>query len=307
MKDVNARFIAFYDELKSRKVIANQGQFATLLGVSGSLITEIKGNRSSPGLSILQNAVSKFPELNLSWLLTGKGTMFNEKSSITPTAMPDDKGINKGDFSSTPTSESVLKSNLVHPTFLKSVHPTVHPTRNLGLPMVVVTDAKGNENVVFVPVRARAGYLIGYGDLDFIQELPTYRLPGLAEATHRAFEVEGHSMVPTLHAHDIVVGEWVESLDHIRDDRVYILVTKEGILVKRVLNRIEKHGFILAKSDTVHNRDQYPALQISPDQVLECWYARMYLSSDFRAPTEVYHRINDLEAEVAAIKKRLDV
>lgn len=306
MKELNARFIAFYDELKNRKVIANQGQFAALLGVSGSLITEIKGNRSSPGLSILQNAVDKFPSLNIAWLLTGKGSMFNE-GGITPPAISEEIGSKQGEKSTTPTQKVVKKGSIVSPTTNKSVSPTVSPTRNLGLPMVVVTDQNGRENVVFVPVRARAGYLAGFGDVEYIQELPTYRLPGLAEATHRAFEVEGQSMVPTLHAHDIVVGEWVESLDHIRDDRVYILVTTEGILVKRVLNRIEKHGFLLAKSDTVHNRDQYPALQIAPDQVLECWYARMYLSSDFRAPAEVYHRINDLEAEVSAIKKKLDI
>lgn len=192
------------------------------------------------------------------------------------------------------------------PTIGKNASPTASPTLNFGMPHVVTVDIKGRENVILVPIRARAGYLSGYGDPEFIQSLPAYNLPGLRNGTFRAFEADGHSMSPTLKNHDIVIGEWVDSIDHITDDRIYIIVTKtKGIVVKRVLNRVSKYGFLVCKSDSITNRSEYPNLQVYPDEIKELWYARMKLSSDFSAPTDAWQRLNDLEATFEHFKNEL--
>ena len=60
----------------------------------------------------------------------------------------------------------------------------------------------------FVPVKAAAGYLAGYADPEFIDELNTFTLPMLAPGKYRAFEIVGDSMLPT-QSGSVIVGERV--------------------------------------------------------------------------------------------------
>lgn len=167
------------------------------------------------------------------------------------------------------------------------------------MPKVVTMDTQGNENVVFVPVKARAGYLNGYGDEEFISTLPAYRLPGLGNGTFRLFEVGGLSMHPTLNDKDMVIGSFVETFAAVRDDRVYVVITKtEGVVVKRCLNRFQTDGKLILKSDNYKNRDDYPTIVCNPEDILEIWYVTGFMSRQLRPPAEMYTRLIDLEARL---------
>lgn len=187
------------------------------------------------------------------------------------------------------------------------------PLKKVGklhrMPLVVTVDTSGRENVVMVPVKARAGYLSGAGDVEYIKKLPTYSLPGLKSGTFRMFEVEGLSMYPTLSSGDVVICSNVEQLQDIRDDRLHVIVTKnEGIVVKRVLNRLVKDGKLILKSDNYKDREQYPTIVCDPGDVMEVWYCTGFLSRQMRPPAETYNRLLDLEARFtlleADVKKR---
>lgn len=170
-------------------------------------------------------------------------------------------------------------------------------------PQVITVTAEGRENIIYVPVKARAGYLLGLGDPEYMESLPTFSLPGLHNASFRMFEVEGNSMAPVLLNRDRIIGEWVESLANIRENRVHIVVHKDGILIKRLVNRLEKRGKIYAKSDSTTNRHDYPTLELDPEDIREVWYAHLKLSADFSEPAELYHRINDIELRLLEIEK----
>jgi len=171
------------------------------------------------------------------------------------------------------------------------------------LPRVVTVDSQGNENAVYVPVKARAGYLLGYGDANFIEKLPAYRLPGHAHGTYRIFEVDGVSMFPTLQDRDRVVTRWT-AISEISDDRVYVLLTKnDGIVIKRVLNRL-MDGKLICKSDNNH-KGEYPNLVLDIHEVLEAWYVVERWTRQLPSPGEIYKRIVDLEADMALIKQKL--
>jgi transcriptional regulator with XRE-family HTH domain len=177
------------------------------------------------------------------------------------------------------------------------------------MPQVITVDSQGNENVVMVPIRARAGYLGGYADPEFMQSLPAYRLPGLNNGTFRLFEVEGLSMYPTLQAGDLVIGSYVEQLGIVRDDRVHVVVTKnDGVVVKRVLNRIKTDGKLILKSDNYKDRDMFPPIVCEQQDVVEIWYATGFISRQMRPPAEMYTRLVDLEGRFtlleASIKKK---
>ena len=174
-----------------------------------------------------------------------------------------------------------------------------------NIPRIITVDNSGNDNIIYVPVKARAGYLSGYGDAEFMETLTTFRLPGLNNATYRMFEVDGPSMAPNVLHGDRIIGEWMDSLDKIRDNRVYVVVHKGGVAVKRVVNRLKERGKLYLKSDTIAHRHEFPTVEIDPEDVNEVWYGRMKISSDFSEPAEVYHRLADLETDLMEIKQML--
>ncbi len=174
-----------------------------------------------------------------------------------------------------------------------------------SIPQIITVDNSGNDNIIYVPVKARAGYLLGYGDSEFMESLPTFRLPGLNNATYRMFEVEGPSMAPNVLNGDRIIGEWIDELDKIRDNRVYVIVHKGGVAVKRIVNRLKERGKLYLKSDTIAHRHEFPTVEIDPEDVREVWYGRMKISSDFSEPAEVYHRLADLETDVMEMKDLL--
>ncbi|NNV54568.1 XRE family transcriptional regulator [Limnovirga soli] len=172
------------------------------------------------------------------------------------------------------------------------------------IPKVITIDSHGNDNMVMVPVKARAGYLLGYGDTEFIQTLPTYRLPGFTNGTFRLFESQGLSMYPTFNDRDILVTQFVEKINEIRDDRVYVIVTRtDGVVVKRCLNRIKTDNKLILKSDNIKHREEYPNIIVPPEDILEVWYAIAYMSRQMRSPSEMYTRMIDLEARLTILEQ----
>lgn len=78
--DISARFIDAYETLLNRKEVSDKRDFATKLGISASMITEISKGRSSVGTLAIQNIVSLF-NINADWLLTGRGNMINDSDT----------------------------------------------------------------------------------------------------------------------------------------------------------------------------------------------------------------------------------
>jgi len=183
---------------------------------------------------------------------------------------------------------SIINEFLVNPdylfgksnTMLKS-DVTSSSSNYSEMPQVVSVDAKtGDENIVFVPMQARAGYLSGYGDASYIEQLPSFSMPHLNNGTFRCFEVQGNSMVRTFFDGDLVFGKYIENLMDIKDGRVYVIITKnDGIVLKRVINRIAERGKLILKSD---NKDgNYPMYTINAEEIMEVWYVTMFVMIDY--------------------------
>ena len=129
-----------------------------------------------------------------------------------------------------------------------------------------------------------------------------YNLPGMRNGTFRMFQVEGLSIYPTLQSGSYVVGQFVEDWRYISDNRIYVVVSTEGVIVKRVLNRIEKYGSLYCKSD---NR-AFPHINVRLNDVKEIWECKMHLSFEFLDPIPEYKKIADLEAYVQHLIERVE-
>ncbi len=174
------------------------------------------------------------------------------------------------------------------------------------LKVLTITVDRGNrENIELVPQKAAAGYLNGYADPEFIEELPKFRLPMLSDqATYRAFEISGDSMLP-LKDGAIVIGRYVEHPDDIVKDRTYILVTAgEGIVYKRIYK--DGSRLILVSDNKI-----YDPYEIDTADILEIWEATAYISLDIPGPgdddqltlNKIAKIVLDLQQEVIKLKK----
>jgi len=201
----------------------------------------------------------------------------------------------------TPNHKNAPISTIGHHSNMQEKDPDYQPK----MPLVITVNPDNSENIVYVPVKAQAGYLIGHGDVEFIQSLPTFSMPGLRNNSYRMFEVEGVSMAPTLTHSDRVIGEWVPSVAEMRENRVHIIVLKDGVLIKRALNRIDSRGKIYLKSDTLIHRAEYPMREVDPAEIIEIWYVRMRISTNLSEPSELYHRIADLEINQHEILRKM--
>jgi transcriptional regulator with XRE-family HTH domain len=166
--------------------------------------------------------------------------------------------------------------------------------------------ASGRPDIPFVPVKAAAGYLAGYADPEFIDELNTFTLPMLAGGNYRAFEIIGDSMLPTPSG-SVIVGEKVDSMEDIKNDTACIVVSRnEGIVYKRV----QKNGRTKNKLTLVSDNPTYHPYTVNTEDVLEVWQAQMVIA---RANAQqrwdmgqLATMVTDLQEQVSSLKKRMN-
>lgn len=178
-------------------------------------------------------------------------------------------------------------------------------------PITVTLSPAGEELVAFVPVKAQAGYMRGYGDPQFVETLPAFSLPALVKnGTYRMFQVDGPSMQQLggkgLKDGDIVIAQYVEDIFDLRDNRVYVVVSTEGIAIKRVINRLrdKESPCLVMMSD--NKNGEHPNYLLKPRQIREVWEAKKFISSDFSFDTDMYQILAELQVEQARLKERME-
>lgn len=67
----------FKQLLEEKKLTATR--FATLIKVNASAMSHILNGRSKPGFDVLDKIAQAFPDVNLNWLISGKGTIYNHQ------------------------------------------------------------------------------------------------------------------------------------------------------------------------------------------------------------------------------------
>ncbi len=166
--------------------------------------------------------------------------------------------------------------------------------------------ATGRPDIPFVPVKAAAGYLAGYADPEFIDELNTFTLPMLSGGNYRAFEIVGDSMLPTPSG-SVIVGEKLEKVEDVRNDTPCIVVSRhEGIVYKRV----QRDGRSKNKLTLVSDNPVYHPYTVNSEDVLEMWQAQVVIA---RANAQqkldmshLAHVVSDLQQQVTSLKKRMN-
>lgn len=164
----------------------------------------------------------------------------------------------------------------------------------------------GRTDIPFVPIKAAAGYLAGYGDPEFIDELNTFTLPMLTGGDYRAFEIVGDSMMPTPSG-SVIVGERISDIEDVKTNQTYIVVSKtDGIVYKRIMkNNKQKNKFTL-----ISDNPSYQPYTINSEDIVEVWQAQTIIS---KANTQqrwdvnqLAGLINNLQQQVSVLKKKMN-
>jgi DNA-binding XRE family transcriptional regulator len=175
--------------------------------------------------------------------------------------------------------------------------------------LAVTVDNAENESIQLVPTKAAAGYTNGYADPEYLSELPRFHLPVLPKgSTYRAFEIEGDSMLPLMSG-SIIIGKYINSLAELSNGKTYVLVTRsEGVVYKRVFNYLEEKGKLFLVSDNPN----YKSYELAPEEVMEVWEAKAFISMEFPDPVaekelsidQLASMIGSLKSEVEDLKKK---
>lgn len=160
--------------------------------------------------------------------------------------------------------------------------------------LTIVTNVQDDERIVHVPVPAQAGYAGEMADPTFVQDLPTFTLPDYKYkvGTHRSFDVSGDSMEPTLFEGDKVVCSFIEPTlweSSLKDNYVYVIVTRGDVVVKRVINNLKERKQLTLQSDNSF----YDPYNINLGDIREVWYVRAKISPFLPSPQNISNVLHD--------------
>jgi len=161
-----------------------------------------------------------------------------------------------------------------------------------------------NEELIeIVPIEASAGYLKGYADPEYIEDLQKFNLPFLPTGTHRAFPIKGDSMLPVKDG-SFIIGKFVQDIRDIKDGRTYVVLTKEdGLVYKRIYNRIKDRKSLLLYSDN----KKYAPYEVKIHDVLEIWEFRCCINTqeydkDELKFSNIVNLFQELKVELKSIR-----
>ena len=249
LNDVSFRFIQCLEYLKSNNKIPSTRQFALSIGIHPQCISDVVCGKRTVNCDIISKAVETF-KLNPVFLYTGEGSI-----------------LLNGVESSNGSTDQIL---------------------------TIVTDEIGKERIVHVPVEAQAGYGTQLHDPTYVQELPTFSLPGshYENGSHRCFDVSGDSMEPSIYNGDKVVCHFIEPenwFNGIKENHVYVIISREGVVVKRVVNNLKQYGTLVLVSDN----NFYNPFEIELKDIVEIWQVSVKISPFMPSPRNIRNGLHD--------------
>jgi phage repressor protein C with HTH and peptisase S24 domain len=160
--------------------------------------------------------------------------------------------------------------------------------------------------VPFVPVKAAAGYLAGYADPEFLDELNTFTLPMLAPGDYRAFEIIGDSMLPTPSG-SVIVGEKVDSIKDVKNSNTYIVVSNsDGVVYKRIINNDDNKEKLTLLSDN----PLYEPYQVNSQDIVEVWKAVYIIQKAGSQPMwdvdQLAGVVNSLQDKISNLRRTMN-
>jgi phage repressor protein C with HTH and peptisase S24 domain len=170
-------------------------------------------------------------------------------------------------------------------------------------------DASGNKPIPIIDIQAAAGYPSEIGNPVFLQNCPTVSItwPQFKNGEHVMMEIKGNSMEDTIYHGDwVICRRLFNPVEEIKDGYIHVVVTgnKEGgeVVCKRVLNRLASKKHLVLQSDN----PEFITYIEPMENILQVWKVEFKMSAILKNKnTDLYKRMNNLEAEISDIRRML--
>jgi transcriptional regulator with XRE-family HTH domain len=132
----------------------------------------------------------------------------------------------------------------------------------------ITVDVEDKNLIEVIPIEASAGYLSGYSDPEYVEDLRKIKLPFLPTGKHRAFPIKGDSMLPAKSG-SFIIAKYIEDITDVKDGKTYIILTEnDGLVYKRVYTtKVEENCSLLLVSDN----KLYDPYEVPIENILEIW------------------------------------
>jgi len=164
-----------------------------------------------------------------------------------------------------------------------------------------------NEDMIeIIPADASAGYLRGYTDPEYIESLNNLKLPFLPTGKHRAFPIKGDSMLP-IKSGSLIIAKYLEDINYLNSGSTYIVLTyNDGLVYKRVYDKIEEHQCLLMVSDN----KKYDPYYVPVEEILELWEFTCHINLSEYDESEintdsVARMLTDIGVQLESIRKKI--
>lgn len=252
--------------------IKNQGisvrSFEQSISASDGMIRRAINNNSDIQCKWLSIIAENYPQLNLTWLITGKGAMLN--------------------------SQKESSNTIEYKSSIELIPSTDENT--VTVPIVEISVAAGT-----------AGYYNpGYLEIVDSIKLPASMLH--RKAQYYCIRVKGDSMAPTILDSSYVIVRLLDRSEwgNIRDQHVYVVSDREGrAYLKRIKNRFHEHGFITCMSDNP-DKANYGNFNLMEDEINSILYAEFYISAKMPNIHETYYKqVGELKDDMDVLKEQV--
>ncbi|WP_372919671.1 XRE family transcriptional regulator [Salegentibacter sp.] len=173
-------------------------------------------------------------------------------------------------------------------------------------PKVVTVDSADNENILMVNQKAAAGYPHNVQDVEWYNQLPAFDipLPEFRNATYRGFQVEGDSMLPNYYPGEWVLGKAVPDLSQVSNNKVYVVVLYDSVLVKKLQQLPDPAKLLL-----ISFNEEYLPIEIDVNDIQELWQVNSKLTFNLDNPSqsglfrELQQSMEELKRDLKSFKK----
>lgn len=240
-------------------------EFARSLGFDrADKIYNIVKNKFNPSYDILAAITNKFVDIDINWLITGKGTMLKVKNESEPALK-----LSINEYIST---EAEIISIPIVDVSAAAGHGFFNPDYNeklgeINLPAIMLQKKYGN-------------YYCGIVNGESMS-------PTLLHRDYIVFRL-------------LAANEW----QYMKDDDVYFIVDRSGAsCVKRIKNNLSKDGNIICMSDNI-DKANFRDFLVPNEDISNIYHVEWRFSKDLSNINSLYYdRLSILESDMKAIKE----
>lgn len=184
--------------------------------------------------------------------------------------------------------DQILGTNLAAIIYDKNIHNEgdEDPFQRRDLESDYLKQRRAQKNtslpylVPLVPMKAIAGYVKSYDQIEFLDTLEKYSLPpGVSPigAIWQYFEIAGDSMEPTFQSGDVVLASQVpfDDWQHIRNFYVYIILTEKDLWIKNVYAESKEEWILISENETA-----YKPFVVKVADIRELWVMRRHIKKE---------------------------